>query len=171
MRKNMTDFLLSNKWPLLLISLIVLALAYIVTISAYNGSANNKNSTLTLQLEEINSLSGGLIKIKHLVETREKKLNSGRNKGVVTILDEILDSLKLQAGKLKPSDKKRVNDYTEENAELEINRLDLNEVVNLLHRIESSPSPMKVKSVNIQPVFDNNDLFIINLTVSLLSRS
>jgi predicted metal-dependent hydrolase len=170
MRKSVKRFILNNKIPLLLSAAILSAVIFIISVSAYTNSLAKKNRNIKKQIEEITSLSAGLSEIKRLVEIKEKKIGSAKHQGVVTTLEDILDSLGLKASKIKPSDKKRLDEYIEENAEVKIEKIDLNETVNLLYRIDVSPAPMKIKSIDMQTTFENRDIFILNLTVSMLSR-
>ncbi|MBI4844404.1 MAG: hypothetical protein HY809_08800 [Nitrospirae bacterium] len=170
MRKGVVNFILSNKISVLLLALIIIAAAYIAAISAYAGGLSIKNLALKEQASEIQSISSGLIGIKEIVETKERKIGSGGHKGIVTTLEELLNSLSMKASVLKPSGQKRNEEYVEEDAELEISTIDLNGIVNLLYRIDSAPEPMKVKSIYMQATFENRDIFKLSLTVSLLSR-
>lgn len=171
MKKDYTNLILSNKRSVFLLIAVIAAFIYIIAVSAHISSLNKKSTTIKTQLGELNSLSTGIIDIRQLVEDKERKIASADTQGIVATLDEILTSLNMKAEKLKPADKKRIDEYVEENAELEIKNIDLNGIVNLLYRIDSSPEPMKVKSINMKTSFENKDIFILNLTVSLLSMA
>ena len=171
MRNNLIDLISSNKRAILLAALIISVIIYIIAISTYANEIRIKNQDLKTQLEEINSFGAGLVEIKQLVEIKEKKIGLSGHNGIISTLDRILGRLDLRAGKLKPSDRKRVDEYIEENAELEIKKIDINEVVNLLHMIESSREPLKVRSIDIQTTFEDRKIFSLSLSVSLFSRS
>lgn len=171
MKKDYMSFILSNKKSVVLGAAIIAAAIYIIVVSAHISSVNKKIDALNTQLGELKSLGSGIMEIKQLVESKERKIASANPKGIVATLDEILTSLSMKADKMKPADKKRVDEYVEENAELEIKNIDLNGIVNLLYKIDSAPEPMKVKSIDINTTFENRDIFILNLTVSLLSKA
>jgi hypothetical protein len=170
MKKNVKRFVLKNKIPILLSAAIISAVIFIISVSAYTGALTKKSLNIKEQIEEIASLSAGLSETKRLVETKEKKIGSAKHQGVVTTLENILNSLGLKASKIKPSDRKRLGEYSEENAEARIDKIGLNEAVNLLYRIDASPAPLKVKSIDMQTTFENRNIFMLNLTVSLLSK-
>ena len=170
MKKNVKRFIKKNIIPIFLLAAILSAAVLIVSVSTYTNGLAKKSGNLKEQIEEMSSISAGLSEIKDLVETKEKKIGSAKHQGVVTTLEDILNVLGLKASKIKPSDRKRLDEYTEENAEVRIEKIDLNETVNLLYRIDSSPAPLKIKSIDMQTTFENRDIFILNLTVSLLSR-
>lgn len=171
MKKNYMNLILANKKSIVLAAAIIAAFIYIVVVSAHMRSINKKSAALNTQLAELNSLGSGIMEIKQLVESKERKIASASPKGIVATLDEILTGLSMKAEKLKPGDKKRVDEYVEENAELEIKNIDLNGIVNLLYRIDSAREPMKVKSIDMKTSFENREIFSLNLTVSLLSKA
>ncbi|MDO8282377.1 MAG: hypothetical protein Q7U10_07115 [Thermodesulfovibrionia bacterium] len=171
MKKDYMSLILSNKKSVVLVAAIIAAFVYIIVISTHITSVNKKRDALKAQLAELSSLGAGIMEIKQLVESKERKIASASPKGIVATLDEILISLSMKAEKLKPADKKRADEYVEENAELEIKNIDLNGIVNFLYKIDSAPEPMKVKSIDMQTSFANKDIFSLNLTVSLLSKA
>ncbi|MEK7308645.1 MAG: hypothetical protein AAB089_06215, partial [Nitrospirota bacterium] len=85
-------------------------------------------------------------------------------------LEQMLNSMGLKAKVIKPLEKKQVREFTEEDAEIEIENIDLNNIINLLYKIENSPVPMKIKTANIKTSFENPNVFILSLTASLISR-
>ncbi len=85
-------------------------------------------------------------------------------------MEKILKSLGLEARVIRPMEKKKANEFAEENAELEIQGTDLNRIVNLLYKIETFPVPMKIKNAAIHTTFEDPDKFIVKLTISLLSK-
>lgn len=171
MTKDYMNLILSNKKSVVLGAAIIAAIIYIIVTSTYISSLTKKSDALKTQLVELDSLGSGIMEIKQLVESKERKIASASPKGIVAILDEVLTGLSMKAEKLKPGDKKRVDEYVEENAELEIKNIDLNGIVNLLYRIDSAQEPMKVKSIDMKTSFENRNIFSLNLTVSLLSKA
>ncbi len=148
-----------------------LVLVFTIITFVYVKSIDRKNRLLRTQLTEIESLTDKVVRIKNIVESKEKKIGLRKTKGVVSTLEQTLKALGLEASVIKPLEKKKVNVFSEDNAELEIRDTDLNSIVNLLYKIENSPAPMKIKSAEIKTTFEDPDKFILKLTVSLLSRS
>jgi hypothetical protein len=117
------------------------------------------------------ALSGEVLNLKGLVQSKEKKITISKASGVVSAIEQILTPLGIEASAIKPLKKKKINGFIEENAELEIHNMDLNSIVNFLFKIDNSPVPFKVKSAAIKSTFEDPDKFILNLTVALLSKS
>ena len=156
---------------LLLSSILILALFFTIASSIYVNKYENENKILKNRLDEIQAFAGDIIEIKSFVESKEKKIGRRKSSGVVSTLEQVLTNIGLKAKKIKPLNKKKVDVFTEDNAELEIENTDLNSIVNLLYKIENSRTPLKIKTASITTTFENPDKFILKLTVSLLSRS
>jgi hypothetical protein len=143
---------------------------FIITMSIIVGDKEKKNTLLKDQLTEINSLSEGLLQIKSIVSSKEKKIGLTDSSGVVSSLEQILKQLGIEASVIKPLEKKHVKEFVEQDVELEIKDIDLNSIVNFMYRIENAPQPIKVKSTLIKTSFENPDRFILKLTASLISK-
>ncbi len=153
--------------------LAVLCLAAIGIIMVTTISANEtyaKNKELRSQFTEINVLAGGVLETKGFVESKEKKIGLRKTAGVVSTMQQTLASLGIKAKTLKPLEKKKVLEYMEENAELEIEGTDLNHIVNLFYNIETSPIPIKIKSTSMKTSFEDPDTFTLKIMLALITR-
>lgn len=149
---------------------IAAAIIFIITMSVLSTKTGGENSALKTQLTGIKSLAEGALELKGVVEAKEKKTGLNKGAAVVPTLEQILKSLGMKATVIRPSAKNKVKEFTEEDAELEIQNIDLNSIVNLLFKIDNSPVPMKIKNTSIKTTFENPDKFILKLTVSLISK-
>lgn len=156
----------------LLIIILTCILLLITTVTSYVFTRNfrQNNETLTVQIAEIDAMTDGVIQMKGIVESVENRIGLSKTGGVVSTMEQILGTLNLKAKVIKPLTKKKMNDFTEENAEIEIQDIDLNGIVNLLYKIDTSPSPMKINSTAINATFEDPNRFILKFTVSLLTR-
>ena len=162
--------ILSDRRTLIALA-IAIALA-VCTLIAFISAKNLeiKNNALTAQLKEMSDMGKEFVYIKDIVESKEKKIGLTNIKSVVSALEQMLNSMGLKAKVIKPLEKKQVREFTEEDAEIEIENIDLNNIINLLYKIENSPVPMKIKTANIKTSFENPNVFILSLTASLISR-
>jgi hypothetical protein len=170
MKRFIKKILFFDRALLLLSFTILVAIIFTAVSAMYARNFESKNRQLKKQLGEIQSLSGDVLKVKAVVESGEKKLRRKRSAGIVSTLEQILNTLGLEAQVLKPLGKSTVNEFTEENAELELQGTDLNSIVNLLYKIDISPAVMKIKTVTIKSTFEDPDKFIFRLKVSLVSK-
>jgi cell division protein FtsL len=160
-----------DRMTLILLFLVISMLIYMVTLSFFSRDLRSQNSSLTKQISEMQTLSGEVLNLKRLVQSKEKKITINRASGVVSAIEQVLTPLGIEASTIKPLEKKKSNGFMEENAELEIHDADLNSIVNFLFKIDNSPIPFKIKSAAITSSFEDPDKFILNLTVALLSKS
>ncbi len=169
--KTLTKIILFFDKTMIGLTIAVLsAIIFTVMSFIYAENTEKKNNYLKITLTDIQSLSKEVIQIKTIVESREKKIGLRKTAGVVSTLEKILKSLRLEAQVIKPLEKKKINEFIEENAELEIQGTNLNSIINLLYKIEISPMPMKIKNAAIKTTFEDTNKFIVKLTISLLSK-
>jgi hypothetical protein len=171
MNVSIRKLLSFDRTTLTLVILIIAALLFVIVSFAYTGKSRSANAALRTQISEMQSLSQGVVTLRNLVESRERKISLSKTSGVVSAMEQILEILGLEANVIKPLEKKKVNGFMEENAEIEIGSTDLNSIVNFLYKIETSPVPLKIKSTTMKTTFENPDRFILQLTVSLLSKA
>lgn len=159
-----------NRSALVMLSLIVLSLILILVTSVLTRGIQGRNKSLLAQIGQMQDLAGSINEIKGLVESRENKIRAHSGAGIVTTMEKMLESLGMKAKTIKPSEKRRIDEYSGENAEVEIDGTDLNRIVNLLYKIDSSPAPLKIQGTSIRSSFENPDRFVLKLTVSLLGK-
>jgi hypothetical protein len=67
--------------------------------------------------------------------------------------------------------KKVMDQISEESAEIQMEKLNMSEVVNLFYKIENAPMILAVKRVAIKKSFENPELLDVTMSVSLLGSS
>lgn len=170
MNRLIRNIFLSDRTTLLLSGLAVAAVIFFSVISLYTERQDKANDQLRSRLQEMQSLRDEAAAVKDIVSSREKKIGLTKTGGIVPALEGILRSLGMKAQVMKPLQKAKIREFTEEDAELEIQGTDLNSIVNLLFRIDTSPAPMKIKNASVRTSFEDPDKFILRLTVSLISK-
>lgn len=170
MKLMISKIIFSDRYTLITVTaaILIAIFTFITFISA--NKVERGNGKLKNQLTEMQMLREELIHIKDIVESKEKKIGLTEVSGVVSALEQMLNTLGLEAKVIKPLEKKRIKEFKEEDAELQIENIDLNKIVNLLYRIENSPVPIKIKNATIKTTFENPNIFILNLTASLISK-
>jgi hypothetical protein len=149
-------------------SILIAVLIFIFFISA--GNIVGRNDTLKKQMGQMQGLSDELAHINNAVRSRERKIGLTKINSVVSALEQSLKSLDIKAKVIKPLGKKRVKEYTVEEAELQIENISLNKIVNLLYKIENSPVPIRINESAIKSTFENPDNFFISLSAALISK-
>jgi hypothetical protein len=170
MKSNIVQIILSDKYTLVVTGASIILTIFLLISYISINSLERKNKNLSTQLSEVQTLQDEAIQIKDLVESKERKIGLVKTTGVVSTLEPMLGSLGLKAKVLKPLEKMKINDFTEEGAELEIENIDLNKIVNLLYKMEHSSVPLKIKSSDIKTTFENPNMFVFHLTTALISK-
>ncbi len=170
MKPLISKIIFSDRYTLTIVTAAILIAIFTVITSISVNNFERKNEDLKSQLKEMQMFREELIHIKDIVKLKEKKIGLTKVSSIVSALEQTLTSLGLEAKVIKPLEKKRIKGFTEEDAELQIENIDLNKVVNLLYKIENSSVPIKIESFTIKTTFENPDIFILNLTASLISK-
>ncbi|MEW6602229.1 MAG: hypothetical protein AB1499_14745 [Nitrospirota bacterium] len=170
MKKRTVNLLLYDKTILVLSFAILLTIILAIMSVIYGRSFEGKNEQLRNSLSEMQALSGDVVRLKSVVGSKEKKIGLRKSAGIVSVLEQILKSHGLEAKVIKPLGKTKVDEFSEDTAEVEIDNADLNSIVNLFYKVDVSPSPLKIKAASVRSAFENPDKFVLKLTVSLMSR-
>lgn len=160
-----------NRSALIVLTLIALSVIIILTTTVLTRRLLGSNESLRSQIVQMQELAGSVNEIKGLVESRENKIRAHSGAGIVSTMENMLQSLGMKAKTIKPTEKKRIDEFMEENSDIEIDGTDLNSIVNLLYKIESSPVPLKIQGISIRSSFENPDRFVLKLTVALMGKS
>lgn len=171
MKPLISKIIFSDRYTLAVVTAAILTAIFAFITSTSVNNFERKNEDLKSQLKEMQMFREELTHIKDIVESKEKKIGLTKANSIVSALEQILTSLGLKAKVIKPLEKKRIKGFTEEDAELQIENIDLNKIVNLFYKIENSPVPIKIKNATIKTTFENPDIFILSLTASLISRA
>lgn len=149
---------------------ILAAVALCVVLAGISAGLKKERSALIQRKKEILSLSNEFGPLKSLVDSAESKKSLSRNDGVVQAVDEIFKSIGL-GRKLKSVKPLGVRDQryaTEEQAELQVEKVDMNEMVNIFYKLENAPLILPIKRSTIRPSFENPNLLNLTVTLSLV---
>jgi len=171
MIKSIQKILLFDRVLTVILCCVITVASFSVVVFLYSRETEKQNAAARSQVTELRSMTAGLMTIKNAVISKEKKIGLLKAGGIVPVLEQTLNSVGLKAKTLRPGEKTRVNEYLEEDAEVEIDNADLNSIVNLIYKIENSPMPFKIKSSLMRTTFEDPNKFILKMTVSLLSKA
>ncbi len=171
MKNMLKGIIFSDRISLIMVIVFILTLLFTVAISVYVKKEISMNNNLNEQIREIQSLNERFTTLKWFIESKERRLGLAKTEGIVSTLEQILNLLGLKANAIRPLQKKSIEGYLLEDAELEIQGIDLNSVVNLLYKIENSPFPLRIRDTLIKTTFEDPDRFILKITVSLIRKA
>lgn len=170
MKPTWKNVLLLNRTVIILMAMIIAVSVLSVASFFYSKRTGETNADLKNQFIHMNSLIEDLIELKTIVESKEKKIGLVKSAGIVSALEQISTGMGLKAKAIKPLDKTVSGEFTEESAEFHLEGIDINSIVNLLYKIESSPIPLKLKNASMKTTFEDPERFTLKLTVSLISK-
>jgi hypothetical protein len=90
--------------------------------------------------------------------------------GVVQAIDEIFQpmGLKDKLKTVRAAGKKEVRDGFEEEAEITVEKVGMNEMLNIFYKIENAPMILTIKKASIKKSFENPELLNVNIVLSFL---
>jgi hypothetical protein len=154
--------------------LIILGL-FILTIPLLivERSAKKEVDTLKAKQKEIASLSREYKILKENVDFVEQRPSLSQIRGIANALDSISSSLGIK-GKIKSvkavGSREIQGSMSEESAEVLIEKVTLNELVNLFYKIGDAPMILSVKRVTMKKSFENPELLDVTMTMAFFTR-
>ena len=127
-------------------------------------------NALRSQQKELLVLANEYQGLKRAVDSVEGRKSLTKVEGIVQAVDEVFGSLGLnQKVKSVKSAGTREKKYAiEEEADVSVEKVTMNEMVNILYKIENAPMILSVKKTTVKTSFDSPSLLNITMTVSLI---
>jgi hypothetical protein len=160
----------TNRRTLYIVIIAAASVALCVSLLNVSNSLRSRLGSTKAQHGELLALKNDFLSLKTRISGAEGKKSLSKVQGIVQAVDEIFNPLGLR-GKVKsvkPSVARDMKDIIEEGAELQLEKVDMNEVVNIFYRIENSPMSLSIKKANIKPSFENPALLNITMNISLV---
>lgn len=149
-----------------------IAVSVILCILLINVSLSSKKDlgNLKAQQKELLSIKDEFLSLKNRIDTVENKKSLTKIEGIVQAADEVFLSLglKRKVKSVKPTGTKDLKETIEEEAEVQVEKVDMNEMVNIFHKIENSPMILSVKKTTIKTSFENPELLDITMIIALV---
>ena len=156
---------------------IILALAGLLAFSILIGtgiqvlsSSKKELKLLKEQQREMALLKDEFITLRQKVAAVESKKSLANTTGIVQAIDEVFRSIgvKNKVKTVRATGQKEVREGFEEEAEITLEKVTLNEMLNIFYRIENAQMILTIKKASIKKSFDNPELLNINLALSFL---
>jgi len=149
-----------------------IAVSVILCILLINVSLSVKRDlgNLKAQQKEFLSIKDEFLSLKNRIDTVENKKSLTKIEGIVQAADEVFMplGLKRKVKSVKPTGTKDLKETIEEEAEVQVEKVDMNEMVNIFHKIENSPMILSIKKTTIKTSFENPTLLDITMTIALV---
>jgi len=149
-----------------LIILLIIAIGLVILLS----SAKKGLERLSTQYNEMGFLRDEFLVLKNRIDTVEKRKKLTKINGIIPALDDVVSSLglKVRIKSIKPVGNREALNSIEEDAEVSVEKLSMNEMVNLFYKIENAPMLLILKRADIKTSFEKPDLMNLTLAISLV---
>lgn len=147
-------------------ALSVVAIVGVRTLSSQTKELNQ----LREQRKEMTVLREEVVSLRQTIQAVENKKNLSNVRGVMQAVDEIFSSvgLKDKVKTVKSTGRRETEDGIEEEADVLVEKVTMNEMVNIFYRIEHAPMILTVKKATVKQSFDNPELLNISLQLSFV---
>lgn len=155
-----------------LMSIIIGLYLLIIPAFVMQRSSKKELDSLKSRRNELVLLSGEYGALKEQVDVIEQRTTIKQTSGIADALDSIVSSLgmKGKVKSIKGIEKREVKGpMTEEGAEVYLEKITLNEMVNIFYRIGDAPMILSVKRALIKKSFENPELFNVTMTIALFT--
>ncbi len=141
----------------------------IIAVSVFLSSKNELAGARARQKEFV-LLKDEYQTLKSSIDVIESKKSITNVKGILPAVDEIFLSLglKQRIRSVKPLTTKEAPGAVEEEAEVQVERVNINEAVNLFYKIENAPMSIFIKKAAMKASFENPANLDITMTIALV---
>jgi general secretion pathway protein M len=165
----MTDLLKNRRiisFSAVLISFLILSALGIKMLSSQTKELHQ----LQEQRKEMAVLRDEFLSLQQKIQTVENRKNLTNVQGVLQAVDEVFSSvgLKDKVKTVKNTGKRETKDGIEEEADVSVEKVTMNEMVNIFYRIDHAPMVLTIKKVTVKQSFENPELLNITLMLSFL---
>ena len=143
----------------------------IFSLGIYLLSSQRKEiKLLQEQRKELMMLRDDFLFLKQKVDMVENRKNISNIQGIAQAVEEVFSSVGLRdrIKTVKATGKREIKDGFEEEADISIEKVSMNEMVNIFYRIENAPMVLSVKKATIKKSFENPELLNITFSLSFL---
>lgn len=150
--------------------LYLLILLYLLAIVLFllERSQGRERESLIKRFREFNSLAEEyrMIKASKAIEVGDV------SEGLLPSINGLIDSigLKDKVKSIKMAGNREFNEIIEERLEAEMDKLTMNELINLLYKLQTHPAHPSIKNVRIRKDFENPERLDMDIKVSFYRR-
>lgn len=147
---------------------------YILVVPAFIFERKSERELAALQtrLHEFSNLENEYNKLKVQVNAIDSKKSLSRIRSIIQAIDEVLLSLdiKEKMKSIKGIEGRDIGGKTnEETAEVQMEKVTVNELVHVFYKIENAPMLLSIKKVSIKKSFALPELLDVTMTISLFT--
>ncbi|MBI4685025.1 MAG: hypothetical protein HY755_07480 [Nitrospirae bacterium] len=165
----MTAYFRDRRILYLSVMLAVLFISAIAVIRIHSSEIKELDSLRGRQ-KEIVMLKNEFFPLRTRIDALERKKSLTKVNGVVSAVEDIFSTLGLRSKikSIKPLGSRDVSGEIEEDAEVTVEKITMNEIVNLFYRIDNAPILLVLKKADIKTSFERPELLNLTIMISLV---
>ena len=146
-----------------------LVVACIVMWTLYS-SARKDHAGLVAQRTELLSLRKDYLNLKSSVDAVQRRGTLKNVEGIAQAIDDVFRSLGLsdKVKSVKSTGVKERDYGTEEEADVQVEKVSMNEMTNIFYKIETAPMILTIKRATVKTSFDDPTLLNVSMTVTFV---
>lgn len=134
------------------------------------SSAKKAHAGLIARRAQLLALKQDFLGLKRSVDAVESRKTLTNVDGIVQSIDEVFKSLGLtdKVKSVKSTGEKEEEYGSEEEAEVQVEKVSMNEMANIFYKIENAPMILTIRRTTVRTSFDDPTLLNISMTVALV---
>ncbi|MGE4580607.1 MAG: type II secretion system protein GspM [Desulfuromonadales bacterium] len=155
---------------------VLLALAYLLVWSPYRNAMERFDSQITSrqrQMGEIQQLRQEFLRLNQRIAQAEAQLARARSFSLFSFVEEAGARIASRENlvSMRPQPASEQNGFREEAVEIKLEKIRLDQLVQLLYEIETTEAFLRVKNLRVKTRFDNRSQLDATLVIASLGKS
>jgi general secretion pathway protein M len=146
--------------------IVLLWLAVARPLASASQRADERVAAAERQVEAVRALRDRFDEIDGRLSNVERRIHEGPRGEIFTALEEMASQSAVKVASMEPRTSPASDEYRETKVQVGLKGVTLAQVVGYLHRIESSPQLLSIKSLRIRTRADQPELLEVTFTVS-----
>jgi general secretion pathway protein M len=135
-------------------------------------ASRKEAESLRARLKELSALGADYKSLKDRIDAVEQQKSVTKVEGIPQAVDEVASSvgLKKKVSGVRAIGSQEIAGGREESADVQMEKLTMNELVNILYAIENAPVMLSLRRIAIKKTFENPELLNVTVTLSLFIK-
>ncbi|HAM51030.1 MAG TPA: hypothetical protein DCP92_10205 [Nitrospiraceae bacterium] len=161
-----------DRVSIILLAVLLTLIIVIVPMLVMEKASRKEADSLQAKLKEFSALSADYKSLKGRIDFLEQRKSLTKMDGIPQAVDEVAASVGLKAkiSGVKAMGSQEITGGTEESAEVQIEKVTMNDLVNILYKIENAPMMLSVRRIAMKKTFENPELLNVTMTLSLFIK-
>jgi len=155
---------------------LIAVLLFVGVYEPYRNTLSGMHRTIAArqrQIQEVRQLQAEYNGLQQQMKRTESKLGRSSGLSALALLENIASNVgsRENLSYIRPQPAQTQGEISIENLDIKLDRLSLQQVLQLLWEIETAKTPMQIKNLRIKQRFDNQALTDTTLTVSVFRKN